>query len=302
MRGTGKSNISWWIVLIFRQTLFLLVFIFFQGSASELSLRLENTPVFRIPTTKKGLDPSHVIQSFTHTPYGWLFLQSVGDRKLIFTQMDDTGKQLFFKEKVDYPGHGQGLSLLCKNRICDDAYLLTTAYEKSGYAVFEISESGEIHFLYDKYLGCKTREITVGEDDGHYRYLIAVIGKDVVGYDLEEILYTRPASAQFRFPLDPRQSGKRQWAQGLVYREGLIYVLTGDNKIDGRKYLSVYRPTGKAVANIELSTGREMAGHYGDKWELEGLYFDGNVLYTTVMYGSVGKNIMYLYRLLRVEK
>ena len=79
-----------------------------------------------------------------------------------------------------------------------------------------------------------------------------------------------------------------------------IFVLSGDNKTNHKKWLVVYDLLGKIVKKIELKIGKKFAIKEGNKWELEGLTFKKNELYTTVMTGYNGKNKKRLYKILEV--
>ena len=51
-----------------------------------------------------------------------------------------------------------------------------------------------------------------------------------------------------------------------------------------------------------ITPGKEFYSKEGSKYELEGLTFKGNDLYTTVMTGTKGKNIKRLYKILEVKE
>jgi hypothetical protein len=84
-------------------------------------------------------------------------------------------------------------------------------------------------------------------------------------------------------------------------KNNYIFVLSGNNKINGRKFLVIYDMLGKIIKKLELKTGKNNAIIEGNKWELEGLAFRNNELYTTVMTGYNRHNIKRLYRILKME-
>ena len=110
-----------------------------------------------------------------------------------------------------------------------------------------------------------------------------------------------PSKYIFSFILSKKQREKRQWKQGITVKNGYIYVLTGASKINDKKYLYIYDFYGKEVKHFEIKAGKDLAIKEKGKWELEGLTFKNNSLYTTVMSGQDGHNTHRLYKILTID-
>lgn len=252
-------------------------------------------------TTLSKNKSGNVLQGIARIDNIWVVTQSLYKKHLLINILDEDGKSLFNKE-IAYASHGQDVSLLKDKdgRI----FLYTVGKHWDGISKFELVKDNKTNMVSDIVL-IGTYKLNIGKNtptvtnDG--KYIITVAHKMVFVYDREEVEHYSGTKAIYSFILDKKQRQKGQWVQGVNSFNNYICVLTGNNKPSGKKWLIVYDAYGKTIKDISLTAGKEFVQIDNGKWELEGLAYYDNGLYTTVMTGKNGANIQRLYKVLEVK-
>ncbi len=244
----------------------------------------------------------NVLQGIASFSKYWFVSQSIKNRYILFNILNENGKSIFEKQFI-YASHGQDISLKIKNN--GQIKLYTTGSHWEGIAEFSIEydkdrDSFKNMKLENKYLlniGKNTPSIS--EDSN---YFVTKANNSIYIYRYSDLIANSNITPKviFSFLLSKQQRKKGEWFQGLAMKDGYIYCLTGNSKINSKKYLYVYDSYGKVIKYFSLKTGKVFAKKNGLKWELEGLAFKNNTLYTTVMAGSDGKNKKRLYEILHI--
>jgi hypothetical protein len=271
-------------------------------SLSLISLEFINTNQFvlKINLPQSQFKSGNVIQGLCKLDDGWLISQTNNNRKIIFTIIDEYG-EIIYNQVVKYPSHGQDLSLkkIANNRY----YIITSSKNNNGVAIFQLDLNKrwkKITFVKDRFLSYGFNTPSISKDGNYifiknYNVIRAYKSKDFIKLNLNK------PSPIYSFILSKIQQKKSQWFQGIAIKDGYIYTLSGNKKMSSNKYLFIYDFYGKEIKKIQLFTGKDISKREGKKWELEGLEFVGNSLYTTVMSGADGKNIKRIYKILEIK-
>lgn len=249
---------------------------------------------------QKSLE-GNVIQGIANFKDFWITTQTSNNKFLIINFLDEKGNSIF-NQRINYPSHGQDLSIeYIKEQNILKLYTVSTDWK--GLVSFDFKiEDEKISYLEsfnEINLQCKHCTSTLDTTENFFAVKDV---KDITIYDKNISLENNKENAIItKFKLNPKQTIKGQHFQGIEMRNNLIYCLTSSEKIDENKYLFVYDMNGKVVYFSELIVGKDFAIEEGDKYELEGLTFKDNALYTTVMTGKKGKNIKRLYKILEVN-
>ena len=97
----------------------------------------------------------------------------------------------------------------------------------------------------------------------------------------------------YAFLSRPRRFGKS------LFLDTLRNIFEGKKELF--KYLYIYDSYGRVNKSYTLTTGIGFSKSIGKKWELEGLAFKENILYTTVK-AKDKKHYMRLYKILSLSK
>ncbi|GEM_PF-4333957 len=235
----------------------------------------------------------HVVQGITSYYNSWIISQTNNDKEIILSFLNKKGE----KEKqliINYSSHGQDLSIL-KGKYSD--YLITTSKNNHGVAFFKI-DNGRVVLTRDVWLSSGFNTPSVSENG---LYIVVKNYNMIRIYKTEDVLSEEYPYPIYTFLLSSVQQQKEQAFQGLAVKDGYIYALSGDKKIKTPKYLVIYDFYGSLIKKFQLYTGKSLAKREGKKWELEGLTFRGDKLYTTVMSGKDGKNIKRIYKILEIK-
>jgi len=241
-----------------------------------------------------GFKKGNVIQGITNVNNLWLISQTNHNKDIIFSFVNKNGFCIR-NQVIHYPSHGQDLSI--KQISQNDYYLLTSSKNNNGIAIFKL-KNNNITFYKDielKGLGFNTPTFS---KDGMF---VAVKNSNRIDIYLFFNLLNNNKQPIYTFFLDKVQQKKNQWFQGIAMDDKFIYCLSGNNKINSKKYLVVYDYLGNVIKKITLTIGKKLALKEGNKWELEGLSIKDNKLYTTVMSGKNGHNIKRLYQILEIK-
>jgi hypothetical protein len=236
----------------------------------------------------------NVMQGITSWNNLWITTQTQHDKAIVFNIFNNNGKSLY-NTKIDINSHGQDLSVIQKN---GKILLYSTGKKWQGISEYRLKISRKLGYSL-KF--AKNISLNIGKntptisDSGDY--FVTCANKSIYIFDEESVIHQHMKYI-FSFILAKKQREKRQWKQGISVKNGYIYILTGANKINDKKYLYIYDFYGKKIKSFELKTGRNFAKKEHGKWELEGLTFRKNSLYTTVMTGKDGANIHRLYKIL----
>ncbi len=201
-----------------------------------------------------------------------------------------------FTQEIAYDSHAQDLSFYMLD---EKLHLITTGKKWQGVV--------DLVWVKNKFHLYKEHKLEIGKNTPslceNKFYLITKANNSIYIYRFEDIKNQKKVSprALFSFVLAKKQREKSQWLQGLAMKDNYIYALSGDNTLKGKKYLYIYDSFGKVEAHFELFAGKSRAEKDGKKWEMEGLTFLNNKLYTTVMTGFNGKNKKYLYQILYIK-
>lgn len=240
----------------------------------------------------------NVIQGIASFKDLWIVTQTYKDNYLILNILNNTGKSIF-NTRIDYPSHGQDLSLIF-DKENDTLTLFTTSEERKG--IVRIILKYDSKFTYEKYqeinLNSKYSTPTISEDK---KFIASRNGKNIEIYNYNSLLLEKK-EVLFKFNISEEQSQKGQYFQGIAMKDNLVYCLTGNSNPVYDHFLYVYDLEGEIKFSSIITPGKEFYSKEGSKYELEGLTFKGNDLYTTVMTGTKGKNIKRLYKILEVKE
>lgn len=241
----------------------------------------------------------NVIQGITSYKDYWITLQTAKDEYLIFNIINNQGKSIFH-HRINYPSHGQDLSYTIdiNNNLLN---LYTTSKGRKGIVEIKFDFNNK-KFISNSFktidLNLKYSTPTISEDK---KFFVIRDGKYLKIYS-SELLFLGKNEVLFSFELDKKQQNKDLWFQGIAMKDGLIYCLSSNNKIHDNKFLFIYDLYGNVIKNFGINPGKEFAYIEGNKYELEGLTFKENNLYTIVMTGKTGHNIKRLYKILEVNE
>jgi hypothetical protein len=267
----------------------LLILIF---SIPSFGINLNQKDLLETTIYLKGKNKGNVIQGITFFQNQWIVSQTIHNKKLIISFLNLKGEELK-KNIISYPSHGQDLSILHYH---GKYYLITSSKKNQGIAIF-ILKNHQFILYKEVFLSLGFNTPTVSEN-GQY---IAVKNHNTIRiYRCLDILQSINPHPIYSFLLSKLQQKKSQWFQGITIKDNFIYTLSGNNKLTTNKYLTIYDAYGKIQQVFTLSTGKRFAQIEGKKWELEGLSFKKNKLYTTVMSGKDGHNIKRLYQILEI--
>jgi len=234
----------------------------------------------------------NVIQGIAFFKNNLITTQSY-NKKYLYFNIFDSSHNVIFNKRIISSSHGQDLSLEITNT--GNIYLYTGGDNWKGINQYEI--------LYNNYTN-KIIDIifkkNIPLDITYSTSSISENKKYIVSYSKDKIyIYYKNKELILlnSFSISEKQQDKNAWIQGIVMRKGLIYLLTSNNSINEYKIITIYNFEGDIIKETNLYTGREFSVSEGNKWELEGLAFLNNILYTTVMTGVDGANIKRLYRI-----
>ena len=190
------------------------------------------------------------------------------------------------------------MSLLTNNK---EVFLITNGKHWHGISLFKLLLNKEKYDIkYVKHIPVNLGKMTISTSY-HNRYIIMAGNHSIYIYNKNILDKNNIDHPLFSFTLNIKQQAKNQWIQGITKYENRIYVLTGDNKIINNKLLYIYDAYGNILEKHILNFGKKKAIENGNKWEYEGLAIKDRILYTTVMTGYNGKNIKYLFKILKIE-
>ena len=249
-----------------------------------------------ITVKKKQKNFGNVLQGicFIDKKGNMITSQSKKDKFIVINILNNKGKSTF-SQKIEYASHAQDLSYYKDKK--KKLHILTTGEHWYGVVDF-ILENKKFHFYAQYRLSIGKNTPSISEDK---KYLITKANNSIYVYRFVDLRTDVEAHPLYSFVLDEKQRGKRQWTQGVAMKDNYIYVLSGDNTFKVKKYVVVYDAYGHVLKRMVLSAGKEEAKIKGKKWEMEGLTFLCNKLYTSVMSGEDGHNKKALYKLLEVE-
>ncbi len=243
----------------------------------------------------------NVIQGIASHKQYWITTQHHRNRVLLFNVLNSKGHSVY-RQRIRYASHGQDLGI----KQLDDHHLLllTRGNRKGTVGLFVLTYGRSLSQTYS------IRPLTtVSLPVGHHKVTptLSTDGKTLLlhsgGYIYLFVAGSvGKAPGKFtkigKFPLSKAQRKKTKWFQGIAMHKGRIYCLVADNSLKHKKSLYVYNTKGKVLQHYTLSMGYRYARTHGVKWEMEGLAFHGDDLYTVVISGFNGRNTKQLYRIL----
>jgi len=246
----------------------------------------------------------NVIQGIANHKQYWITTQHHKNRVLIFNVLNSKGQSVY-AQRIKYASHGQdlGIKQLDKHHLL----LITRGNRKGTVGLFILTYGRSLSQTYS------IRPLaTLSLPVGHHKVTptISTDGKTLVVYSggfihLFSAKSIKKAPKRLtkigKFPLSAAQRKQKKWFQGIAMHKGKLYCLVADNSLKHKKSLYVYDSKGKVLQHYTLSMGRHYAKRHGVKWEMEGLAFKGDDLYTVVISGFNGLNIKQLYRILRTQ-
>jgi len=247
----------------------------------------------------------NVIQGIANWKGYWITTQHHKNRLLIFNVLDQRGRSRYAK-RITYASHGQDLGV---KQLDDHHLLLVTRGDRKGTIATFILTYGDSLAQTRSIRHLATLSLPVGRHkttptfstDG--KTLLVYSGGTIHLFETESLGKNAKGPKKIgKFKLHEKQRKKKKWFQGIAMHRGKIYCLTADNSLKNDKYLYVYDPKGKLLEKHRLTFGKQYARRHGVKWEMEGLAFKGDDLYTVVISGFNGLNIKHLYRILHVSR
>jgi hypothetical protein len=241
----------------------------------------------KLITKLDNIKLGNVIQGISYIDNLWFFSQTKNNKVLVLTILNSKF-DLLANATIPIKSHGQDLTIIKNKNLY---YLYTTGKNWNG--IYRLTFNSSFRLL-SKY---KHIRLNIGKNTptATDKYYISVAHKNIYIFDKENTKF-----AKYSFVLNSTQMPKNQWIQGITIKNNYIFVLTGNNKISDNKYLVIYNLLGDTIKTIKLDIGKALASREGSKWELEGLAFKNNKLYTTVMTGHDGHNKKRLYQILKV--
>jgi hypothetical protein len=258
----------------------------------------ENIEVFKDSVLLKpqynSKNLGNVIQGISLFEDNIFVTQTYSDENLYINILNKDGYSIFNKQ-FNSNSYGQDLSI---EKEGDKLFFYTVGDNWKGIDKYEIKydvstkEYLDISYLYNIELNISKNTSSISEDKlfftSHYNDKIYIYENN------QEIV---PLSLITTFSISDKQTLSNEWVQGISMKENLIYLLTSNNSINDNKLLFVYDFYGNIILEKKLYMGRENALIEGDKWEMEGLSFYNQSLYTTVMTGIDGNNTKRLFKI-----
>ena len=276
-----------------------------------------------IPTDSGSADDTpdrsiNVIQGIASFEDGWFTSQTSQSKYLIINYLGEDGVSQF-NIKLNVNSHAQDLSLELINE--NEVYLYTSEGHFKDSENTRGSGMIRLHLLLPEKVDGKRdmSQITVSVDDAKYYDLDYINSTPTISEDYTQfavrsnntihVLSTQNVEdsifsvVDYRFQLSSEQLvdnlGGTMWFQGIALKDGNVYCLTGDNKINSVKRLFLYNTNG-AVISKSTFTFDDFGLEAEAKLEPESLSFVGDDLYMCMMTekpdGARG-NLKFLYKL-----
>ncbi len=282
--------------------LILLVGIFAHGG--DISVAPMHAATLHPKDTAFFSRAGNVIQGIAGWQGYWITSQHHKNRLLIFNVLDRWGRSVY-AQRIAYASHGQDLGI---KPIDDHHLLLVTRGEREGTVGVFVMTYGSSVAQTLSIQPLSTIKLPIGKHnttpslstDG--KVLVLYADNTVYLFDTKTLSSSStPPKKIGQFPLYGAQRKSNQWFQGIAMHKERIYCLTGDNSLKHKKLLYIYDKRGNILRRYRLSIGQNYAKQHGVKWEMEGLAFRGDDLYTVVISGFNGLNTKHLYRILRTN-
>jgi hypothetical protein len=253
----------------------------------------------------------NVIQGIAAFENGWFVTQKSGTSILLINYLDADGVSLFHK-RLAINSHGQDLSLdqteenelnlytskgtFGGNRNTGIYKLLVQLPEKVNDERDWSLTNITVTTSYD--LNYTNATPTIDESKQHF----AIRSKNTVLIHSKIRIESLDYTATSHFELNEGQLeddvNLNMWFQGIAMKDGMVYCLTGNEKITSIK--KIYRYNQSGIAEEKYSFGESnFSQTFYDKIEPEGLSIIGNNLYFTIMTKNEIEegNIKYLYKI-----
>jgi len=252
----------------------------------------------------------NVIQGIAAFENGWFVSQTSASKYLLINYLDNNGKSLF-NRRILVNSHAQDLSL---EQVSDtELYLYTTVGEynrkgASGLLRLKVilpekvngkRDMAQLKISLDSIFDLELNNSTPTINEAKTNFAIRS-GNKVLIILKKSLLHGDYTDNIIKFSLDSSQlkdGDTYLWFQGIAMKDNLVYCLTGNNSVDSPKYIYVYKLNGEVVKKIALNHN-DFAKSIGDKYEPEGLTFQGNTLYYTIMTkAKTGGNRKFLFKI-----
>jgi hypothetical protein len=244
----------------------------------------------------------NVLQGIVSYKNRWIVSQAVGKKRLLFNLLDSDGLSIANRQ-LNYASHGQDLSIEEINST--SLYLYTVGQKNRGIVRFKMSISSkdkhkklniekEREFLFK----IKNTTVTLSEDK---QYLLTY-NKGIIKIYKKEELIKGVVRVISKFPILNEQ--KKIWFQGIVMYGDTIFTLSGKNTVFDKKILAIYTKKGLLLDKyyIEAKDITPRVYTSNDQWELEGLTFRDQKIYTTINSFVDGKYSKELLEILTLKK
>jgi hypothetical protein len=284
---------------MFRLLLLLSIFL----NAKEYLFTLKSIGFLKPKDSFTKVDNSqNVLQGIVSYKNRWIVSQAVGKKRLLFNLLDSDGLSIANRQ-LNYASHGQDLSIEEINST--SLYLYTVGQKNRGIVRFKMSISSkdkhkklniekEREFLSK----IKNTTVTLSEDK---QYLLTY-NKGIIKIYKKEELIKGVVRVISKFPILNEQ--KKIWFQGIVMYGDTIFTLSGKNTVFDKKILAIYTKKGLLLDKyyIEAKDITPRVYTSNDQWELEGLTFRDQKIYTTINSFVDGKYSKELLEILTLKK
>ena len=279
----------------------LLLFSIFLN-AKEYLLTLKSIKFLKPKDSFTKVDNSqNVLQGIVSYKNRWIVTQAVGKKRLLFNLLDSNGLSIANRQ-INYASHGQDLSIEEINST--SLYLYTVGRKNRGIVRFKITlprdNYQKLNIRWDREFLKKAKKstVTLSEDK---QYLLTY-NKGIIKIYKKEELIKGVVRVISKFPILNEQ--KKIWFQGIVMYGDTIFTLSGKNTIFDKKILAIYTKKGLLLDKyyIEAKDITPRVYTSNDRWELEGLTFRDQKIYTTINSFVDGKYSKELLEILTLKK
>ena len=237
----------------------------------------------------------NVIQGIALFDENIFITQTYSKENLYISILDNEGYPIFNK-KFNSTSHGQDLSIEKDKN--NKLFLYTVGDDWKGIDKYKVEynkdtmEYTDISYLFNIKLNISKNTSSISKDN---KYFVSYFNGKIYIYENNQKIDSLPLFTSFA--ISEKQTLKSEWIQGISMKDNLIYLLTSNNSINENKLLFIYDMHGNIILEKKLYMGRKNALTEGEKWEMEGLSFSNNSLYTTVMTGTDGNNTKRLFKI-----
>ena len=240
------------------------------------------------------------IQWIAHDWNTWFTSQDAGNGYILFNQLD-TNYDSVNDWQVSIDSRWDDLSV---KKISNwKYYMYTNNPDHDGFSIYEVQDSPRSKKLLKEYkLFEASQSSTVTLNTAKDRIAIRTYknsSTDTITIWALSAIIDSKFSSQNISPITTFTINKwstQQWFQWIEYTKDYVYILTGNDSLDSKKFIYIYNLQTKKLTKKEISVDTTILKKEGNKFSVAWLEYVDEMLYFTVISWEDAKNIKRLYK------